>query len=304
MLTLFLALIVQMSFAQEKTVSGTVTDQDGLPLPGVNIVVEGTTSGTQSDFDGNYAIKASPGQTLLFTYVGQKDERRAIGAGNTINVQMEEDAEALEEVVVTALGIKRKSRELSYATQTVDAEEIANTNEVNLATALAAKAAGVQVTGSSGSVGASTNIRIRGNTSINRTNSPLFVVDGVPIDNSSSQNGVGGVDNSNRAIDINQNDIASMEILKGIAAQTLYGLRAANGVILITTKSGQEGKPRVTVSSNVAFSNANQFPDLQQEYAQGRPVGGELTWRGPDTAEGFSWGPAISSLEFDGSDYA
>lgn len=298
-----LTLCMGLAHAQEKTVSGTVTDQEGLPLPGVSVLVVGTTSGTQTDFDGNYSINVEEGQTLRFSYIGQATVERPVGSSNSIDVQMEEDAEALEEVVVTALGIKSKPRELSYAVQQVDAEEIANTNEVNVATALAGKAAGVQVIGSSGSVGASTNIRIRGNTSINRTNSPLFVIDGVPIDNSSSQNEVGGVDNSNRAIDINQNDIASMNILKGVAAQTLYGLRAANGVVLITTKSGREGKPRVTISSNVAFSRANQFPELQKEYAQGRPVDGVLTWRGPDTFEGFSWGPAVSSLEYDGSNY-
>ncbi|WP_291869152.1 SusC/RagA family TonB-linked outer membrane protein [Maribacter sp.] len=299
-LTLLLALIVQVSFAQEKTITGMVTDQSNLPLPGVNIVVQGTTNGTQTDFDGNYSIKASTGQTLIFTYIGQKKTSAAITSSNSINVKMEEDAQALEEVVVTALGIKSKPRELSYSVQSVDADQIKNSNEVNIASALSSKAAGVQVTASSGSVGASANIRVRGSTSINRNNSPLFVVDGVPIDNSSSLNATGGTDNSNRGIDINQNDIASINILKGVAAQTLYGLRAANGVIIITTKTGKSGKPKVTITSNVAFTKASSFPELQKEYAQGRPVGGVPTWRGPDTFEGFSWGPAISSLEFDG----
>ena len=209
--------------------------------------------------------------------------------------------------MVTAFGIKAKPRALSYSIQTVDAEDIENTNEVNLVSALTSKIAGVQVTASSGSVGASANIRVRGSTSINKSNSPLFIVDGVPIDNSSSLNATGGTDNSNRGIDINQNDIASINILKGVAAQTLYGLRAANGVILITTKAGKSGKPKVTITSNLAFSNATNFPELQKTYAQGRPTnlgvdGGPLfaTWRGPETREGFSWGPAISSLEFDG----
>ncbi|MGJ8734546.1 MAG: SusC/RagA family TonB-linked outer membrane protein [Cellulophaga sp.] len=302
-LTLLLAFIVHLSFAQQKTISGTVTDKDGLPLPGVNILVKGTTNGTQTGFDGEYSISGNVGQILIYTYLGQKSTNRTIGANSTINVQMEEDAEALQEVVVTALGIKSKPRELSYSVQSVDAEQIENSNEVNIASALSSKAAGVQVTASSGSVGASANIRVRGSTSINRNNSPLFVVDGVPIDNSSSGNGTGGTDNSNRGIDINQNDIASINILKGVAAQTLYGLRAANGVIIITTKSGKSGKPKVTITSNVAFTNASNFPELQKKYAQGRPDGGVPIWRGPDTFEGFSWGPEISSLEFDGSDY-
>jgi hypothetical protein len=123
-LTLLLAFIVQISFAQDKTISGTVTDQDGLPLPGVNIVVEGTTTGTQSDFDGNYQISASAGQVLLFSYIGQKDERRTVGAGSVINVQMLEDAQALEEVVVTAQGIKREKKALGYAVTSVGAEQL------------------------------------------------------------------------------------------------------------------------------------------------------------------------------------
>ncbi|MEM9685527.1 MAG: SusC/RagA family TonB-linked outer membrane protein, partial [Bacteroidota bacterium] len=298
--TLLLVFLMQISFAQERTITGNITDQDGVVLPGASVIVKGTSKGTQSDFDGNYTISASTGEILVFSYVGQKTLERTVGSSNVMNVRLEQDATELEGVVVTALGIRSKPRELSYAIQTVDAEEIENTNEVNIASALSSKAAGVQVTASSGSVGASANIRIRGNTSINRTNSPLFVIDGVPIDNSSSLNVTGGVDNSNRAIDINQNDIASINILKGVAAQTLYGLRAANGVILITTKSGKSGKPRVTVTSNIAFTEANQFPELQKEYAQGRPDGGAPIWRGPDTGEGFSWGPAISSLEFDG----
>ena len=296
-------LYVGAIFAQEKAVSGNVTDENDLPLPGVTVVIQGTSTGTSTDFDGNYTIETEEGRTLEFTFIGYQKEERAVSASNTINVKMSEDAQALEEVVVTALGIKSKPRELSYATQQLDSDEIENANEVNIASALAGKAAGVQVTTSSGAVGASSNIRIRGNTSINRSNSPLFVIDGVPIDNSSSLNDTGGVANSNRAIDVNQNDIESISILKGVTAQTLYGLRAANGVILITTKSGKDGKPRVTITSNVAFSEANRFPELQNTFAQGRPVDGVNTWRGPDTFEGFSWGPAIADLEFDGSDY-
>lgn len=298
-LTLLLAFVVQITFAQEKTISGTVTDNSGV-LPGVSVLKKGTTTGTETDFDGKYSIKAKTGDVLVFSYLGYKTTEKTVGNSNIINITLQEGGEVLEEIVVTALGIKSKPKALSYSVQSVDADEIENSNEVNIASALSSKAAGVQVTSSSGSVGASANIRVRGSTSINRNNSPLFVVDGVPIDNSSSLNATGGTDNSNRAIDINQNDIASINILKGVAAQTLYGLRAANGVILITTKSGKAGKPRVTITSNLAFSEANNFPELQKEYAQGRPVGGVATWRGPETFEGFSWGPAISTLEFDG----
>src|SRR5210317_44306 len=144
-LTLLLAFVVQISFAQEKTISGTVTDQDGLPLPGVNIVVEGTTTGTQTDFDGNYQIQASPGQVLLFTYIGQKDERVTVGAGDVINVQMVEDAQALEEVVVTAQGIKRERKALGYAVTSVGAEALEQRAEGDVARVLAGKASGVQI---------------------------------------------------------------------------------------------------------------------------------------------------------------
>lgn len=303
MILMLLALGVQMVFAQQKTVSGTVSDENGLPLPGATVIRAGTSSGTSTDFDGKYQLSANVGDVLEISYVGYATQSVTVGASTNYDVQMQTD-NTLEEVVVTALGVKAKPRSISSAVQTITSEEIENTNEVNLTSSLAAKAAGVQVTTSSGSVGASANIRIRGNTSINRSNSPLFVVDGVPIDNSSSLNGVGGVDNSNRAIDINQNDIASITILKGTAAQAIYGLRASNGVILITTRSGQSGKPRVTLSSSISVSEVTNLPELQKQYAQGRPVGGQLTWRGPETGEGFSWGPAISDLEFDGSDYA
>lgn len=299
-LTLLLAFVVQLSFAQEQTVSGTVTDSDGLPLPGVNVLIQGTNTGTQTDFDGNYSINAEEGQVLVFSFVGLQTTEVPVGSSNQIDVTMQGDAAQLEEVVVTALGVRATPRSVTYAVEGVTSEEIENTGETNLVNSLSSKAAGVNVTSASGSVGSSSNIRIRGNTSINRSNSPLFIVDGVPIDNSSTGNGVGDVDQSNRAIDINQNDIASIDILKGTAAQTLYGLRAANGVVIITTKKGISGAPSVSVSSTIQFSEVNQLPDLQREYAQGRPVGGEPTYRGPETGEGFSWGPRISSLEYDG----
>jgi TonB-linked SusC/RagA family outer membrane protein len=181
----------------------------------------------------------------------------------------------------------------------VNSEEIENTLEANLVSALNQKAAGVMVYQSAGSPGASASIRIRGNTSVSLGNSPLFVVDGVPIDNSEVGNGVGGVDQSNRAIDINPNDIASLTVLKGPAATVLYGIRAANGAIIVTTKKGKKGKPKVTFSTNYVSSQVNKLPEMNTLYTQGRPVGGVPTWRGPGDKEGFSWGPAISDMEFD-----
>lgn len=296
-------LVVHLSFGQvqERMIRGTVTDPNGLPLPGVNIVIQGTTTGVQTDFDGNFAIQASDSDILVFSFIGMETAEYPITNETVrLDVTMMEDAAQLDEVVVTALGVRANPRSLTYAAETVTSEDIENTGETNLVNSLSAKAAGVNVVSSSGSVGASANIRIRGNTSINRSNAPLFVVDGVPIDNSTVGNDVGGTDNSNRAIDINQADIASIEILKGTAAQTLYGLRAANGVILITTKKGISGVPLVSVTSTLQFTEVNQLPDLQKEFAQGQPIDGVPTYRGPQTGEGFSWGPRISSLEYDG----
>lgn len=309
LLTLLLVLVVQLTFAQKKTISGTVIDHSGLPLPGASVLVKGTPLGTSSNFDGKYSIKASQGQTLVFSFVGYTTQEILVGTSTTIDVTLLESAESLEEVVITAQGIEAKPRSLSYSIQSVGSDDIANSRESNLVSALSSKAAGVQVTTSSGSVGASANIRIRGNTSITRSNSPLFVVDGVPINNSSfsedptqsnNNSSLGGSDFSNRAIDINSNDIASVNILKGIAAQTLYGLRAANGVIIITTKKGKSGKTRISLTSSTTFSEFNKAPDLQKVYSQGRHFGGALQYRGPETFEGDSWGPKISDLEYDG----
>ncbi|MCH4823959.1 SusC/RagA family TonB-linked outer membrane protein [Gramella lutea] len=309
-LALLFVLIGHLSFSQTQTITGTVTDDAGLPLPGVNVFIKNSTSGTQTDFDGLYSINAGPGDILVFSFVGKETQEVEVGAENQIDVVLAADESELEEVVVTAQGIRAKPRSLSYALESVDADDVEKSRETNLVSALSSKASGVQVTSSSGSVGASANIRVRGNTSITRSNSPLFVVDGVPIDNSSfsedptqtnNNSSLGGSDFSNRAIDINSNDIASISILKGIAAQTLYGLRAANGVVLITTKKGKAGKTRFTVNSTVSFAEYNKVPDLQREYAQGRHFEGALQYRGPETFEGDSWGPLISDLEFDGA---
>lgn len=273
-LTLLLAFVVHISFAQEKTISGTVTDQDGLPLPGVNIVVEGTINGTQTDFDGNYSISAAEGQSLLFSYIGQKEERQVVGAGNTVNVQMQEDAQALEEVVVTALGVKKEAQSLGYSIAKVDGDEVTEQPSSDIGRLLQGKAAGVNITASNGMAGSSTNIIIRGYTSITGSNQPLFIVDGVPF-GSDTNNNEAFFDNStesSRFLDLDPNNIADINVLKGLSATALYGNRGRNGVILITTKNAQggdfEGKTTVTVSSSTFFSTPH-LPDYQQEYGGG-----------------------------------
>ena len=275
MLVLFICTCT-IALAQEKTVTGTVTDQNGLPLPGVNIVVSGTNTGTQTDFDGNYAINASQGQTLLFTYLGQQDVRMAVGARNVINVQMQEDAQALEEVVVTALGIQREKKSLGYATQEVQGDEVSTVKAANFVNSLSGKVAGIDIK-SSGTLGGSANVVIRGYSSINNSNQALFVVDGVPISNinnngSNQKTGRGGYDYGNAAADINPEDIESINVLKGGAATALYGYRASNGVIVITTKRGKRNRGMgVTVTSSTMFNqfNPDTFAKYQKEYGAG-----------------------------------
>ena len=279
-LTLLLAFVVHVSFAQDKTISGNVTDSDGLPLPGVNIVVEGTSNGTQTDFDGNYSISASEGQTLLFTYIGQRDVRRTVGAGSTINVQMEEDAQALEEVVVTAQGIKREKKALGYAVTSVGSEQLQDRAEGDVARVLSGKAAGVQITAAGGAAGSATNVVIRGLNSFSGNNQALFIVDGVPFSNDTNNDGADGNGNfidgntaSSRFLDLDPNNIESIEVLKGLSAATLYGTQGRNGVILITTKSGSATtgpkKTEITVSQSFFTNEIASLPEYQTQFGNG-----------------------------------
>ncbi|WP_419213876.1 SusC/RagA family TonB-linked outer membrane protein [Maribacter sp. X9] len=290
LLTLLLALVVHISFAQQKTVSGTVTDQGGLPLPGVNIVVEGTTTGTQTDFDGNYSIMASQGQTLLFTYIGQKAVRQTVGASNSVNVQMEEDAQALEEVVVTAQGIKREKKSLGYAVSSVGEEQLEQKAEGDVGRVLNGKASGVLINAASGVSGSATNIIIRGFTSISGGNQPLFIVDGVPFasDTNAQGDAIDGNVGSSRFLDLDPNNIANVNVLKGLAAANLYGTAGRNGVILITTKGGAAGngikKSEISVSSSIFYNEISTLPDYQQQYGNGfdQAYGAFFSNWGPD----------------------
>lgn len=255
-LTLLLAFIVHLTFAQQKMVSGTVTDQDGIPLPGVNILVKGTTTGTQTDFDGKYSISASSGQVLLFTYLGQTPTSKTVSNQSVINVQMKEDAEALQEVVVTALGIKREERTLTYASQEVKGENLNITEDVNIKSAIAGKVAGVQIQGQSGSkLGESGKIRIRGGISLTSDSDPLYVIDGTPTTDPNS---------------VDMGNVESLNVLKGPNATALYGQRAASGVVVITTKRGNKGQGLgVEISSSITFDKVAYLPNYQNMYGQG-----------------------------------
>ncbi len=274
-LTLLLAFVVQLSFAQEKTITGVVTDQSGLPLPGASVVVKGTTTGTQTDFDGNYSIQASAGQVLVYSYVGQKTEERTVGAANTINVQLNEDATALEEVVVTAQGIRREKKALGYSVSTVGSEQLEQNPENDINRVLNGKASGVQITQTSGLSGSGTNVVIRGYSSFGGSNQALFIVDGVPYNNDT--NAVGGArvgnNGSSRSLDLDPNNIESVSVLKGLAAATLYGNDGRNGVILITTKTGSAKntvkKNEITVTQSYFVNQVASLPDYQNEFGNG-----------------------------------
>ena len=304
-LTLFLAFTVQLSFAQQLTVTGTVSDDSGMPLIGATVAIAGTSTGTTSDFDGNYSIKANQGDVLSVSYVGYSSQDITVGTSTSVNVTLAAD-NSLEEVVVTALGIKRDEKALGYSVQSIKGEGMTEARESNISNALSGKIAGVQVTGTSGSVGASSRIVLRGNASITGNNEPLYVVDGVPIDNRSFGNAGsgGGVDLPNGAADINPDDIESVTVLKGPNAAALYGLRAGNGVIVITTKRGTAGKKfSVSVNSNITFSNPLLLPNYQNSYGQGGDpsyfeyVNGASGGVGDGVDE--SWGPPLDvGLEF------
>lgn len=278
-LTLFIALLVQISFAQDRVVTGVVSDNSGLPLPGVNVLVKGTTMGTQTDFDGKFSIKAEPTQTLVFNFVGMKtQELRA--TSTTVNVKMLDDAIELEGVVVTALGITRDKKSLGYSAQKVDGDAVNRTPTNNFTNNLAGKVAGLEVRRNS-NFGGSTNIVLRGTKSLTGNNQALIVLDGVPISNSNlnskdTANGRDGFDFGNSAGDIDPNNIESITVLKGASATALYGSQASNGAIMITTKKGKTNNGlgiTLSTTTSVGMIDKTTFPTYQKKYGQG--YGGE-----------------------------
>jgi TonB-linked SusC/RagA family outer membrane protein len=275
-LTLLLAFVVQLTFAQEKTISGTVSDNSGLPLPGVNIIVKGTSNGTQSDFDGNYTVNANVGQALVFSYVGFNSVERAVTvATSNISLQLTEDAESLEEVVVTALGIKKEKKALGYAVSSIKEEAIKDNPETDLTRVLQGKTAGIEITTQNGISGSANKVIIRGMNSFSGNNNALYVIDGVPYSNDTNASGdfVDGNSGSSRSFDIDPNNIENIDILKGLAATTLYGTDGRNGVILITTKTGStkniSAKQEVNISTSYFFNEVASLPDYQDKYGGG-----------------------------------
>jgi len=289
-LTLF-----SVSGLAQQSITGKVTDaQTGEALPGVSVVLKGTTKGVPTTLDGTYNLELTKEEiqndTLEFRFLGYKILVKPIGGQTIINASLQPDQELLGEVVVTAIGIEKDKRKLGYSITEVESDEIMKSRETNIVNALNSKVAGVQVTSTSGSPGASSAVRIRGNTSINGNNEPLYVIDGIPIDN--SYRGSNFTDQANRAIDIDPNDIESMTVLKGGAASVLYGLRASNGAIIINTKQGKKGKTKVTFSSTTTFDVVNKLPQKQDIFAQG----GENRDNMFSPTSNFSWGPRIDTM--------
>jgi TonB-linked SusC/RagA family outer membrane protein len=266
--------------AQQGTVTGTVTDEQGGPLRGVSVVVKGTSTGTVTNASGAYALRASTGQALDFKFIGTVPVERVVGTDNVINVQLKRVATGLDAIVVTALGETTSQRELGTAQQTVRGADIAATQRVNFVNSLQGRVAGVDVTSTSGAPGASTSITIRGVSSISSTNQPLMIVDGLPIDNKTTNTANLGsdsptsalafsnrnVDFTNRAADINPEDIESLTVLKGPEASALYGIDAANGAIVITTKRGRNGTGGFDYSNSFTVTNVRAKPDIQNVY--------------------------------------
>ncbi len=288
--TLLLALVVQFTYAQTKTVTGTISDSTG-PLPGVGVVIKGTTTGTETDFDGNYTIEAEEGAVLQFTYVGMLNSEQTVGSASSINVTMTEDTEALEEVVVTALGISREKKAVGYAVTTVKGSEIAELEVVNPMAGLQGKVAGLDVT-SAPTPGGTQNVMIRGASSFT-SNQPLYIVDGVPLTNSQNRAG----DSLNDQVDfgsginsINPNDIENLTVLKGAAATALYGSRAANGVIMITTKNGKKGALQVDFNTSYSISRVGHLAEKQSDFGQGWSAHAALDENG-------NWGPKYDGID-------
>jgi TonB-linked SusC/RagA family outer membrane protein len=296
--------LAQITLAQQK-ISGTVTSREEGPLPGVSVSVKGSTNGIITDMNGKYSLSVPDKATLVFSYIGMKKQEIVTGSKPVIDVVLEPDVLGLDEVVVTAIGISREKKSLGYAVQDVSGDKINNAETGNVLSAITGKVAGVNITSSAGASGAASFINIRGQNSITGNNQPLFVVDGVPIDNSMDYSGnpddlqnnlTEGYNYSNRAIDLNPDDIKTISVLKGGAATALYGMRAGNGAIIITTKKGSDsnGKMNISIASSVSVDKVNKLPEMQMMYAQGNNgVYG--------TATPNSWGPKISDLRFDGA---
>jgi TonB-linked SusC/RagA family outer membrane protein len=295
-LCMSLLCFVQTGWSQDRQITGKVTAaEDGNPLPGVSIIVKGTTRGTSTAADGTYKISANPGAVLILSSLGFERREIKVGSQAVINVTLSNDIKALDEVVVTAFGISEKKRGLTYATQEVKGDEIAETGRGNALVALGGRVAGLTMTPSTGLPGSSVQIQLRGASSIGGSNSPLFVIDGLPVSNNTFAQGGLVTDGPNRSNDymsrmgdLNPNDIESITVLKGLEAAALYGSEGSSGVIIITTKKGKQGNTKINYSNSFDVSNLYRFVETQKIYSRGSygvldPT--SLNFRGPKYSE-------------------
>jgi TonB-linked SusC/RagA family outer membrane protein len=280
MLLFGMLFLIGQSYAQEKVITGTVTSaDDGMPLPGVSVKIKGSTVGVQTNIDGKYSIRSKNGEIIIFSFLGTVSLEKTVGSTNVINVALTQDTKSLNEVVVTALGQTIQQRALGTSQQSVKGADIAGTQRENFINALQGRVAGVEVTSTSGVPGASSSITIRGVSSISGSNQPLFIVDGLPIDNKTLNTSVFFSENSsttsqanrsndftNRSSDINPEDIESLVVLKGPEAAALYGIDAANGAIVITTKRGKVGTGVIDYSNSFRIESPRGRPEIQREY--------------------------------------
>jgi TonB-linked SusC/RagA family outer membrane protein len=301
-----LLLLITMTVAgthlalSQVTIKGTVNDETGAVMPGVNIIVQGTAIGTTTDAAGKYSLSINTDNAVLtFSFIGYNTVNASVDSRTVIDIAMTPDITSLTELVVTALGVEREKRELTYSTQEVKGEELIRAKEPNIINSLTGKVSGVQITNSSGTPGSSTRIVIRGASSISGENQALIVIDGVPVDNSQSTSPTGGAlgAGSSRLNDIDPSIVESVNVLKGAAATALYGSAGARGVLMITTKTGGNRKPEISFSSDVSFEKGI-FPDRVRDYAQG--TGGNF-FDGESLKTSTSYGPRLDTLRINGA---
>jgi TonB-linked SusC/RagA family outer membrane protein len=304
-----LSLVSSLTYAQSMNITGKVGEENGDALYGVNVTIKGTTTGTTTDATGKYSIAASKGQTLTYSYIGFSSQEVVVGNANVVNISLAPDASVLGEVVVTALGVSRDKRALQYAVSEVAGENFTKARSNNLGSALSGRIAGVNVTTPANGAGGSSRVVIRGNKSLGGQNQPLYVIDGVPMDN--SQGGSvglwGGADGGDGLSSINPDDIESITVLKGASAAALYGSRGGYGVINITTKKGTKRKGvGVEYNANYVMENLYDLNELQTKYGQGAYVNGVAT--APSNIQQASdwglqgWGPQLDGRSVPGID--
>ena len=295
---------------QTSKVKGTVTDEQGEPLIGASIAVKGTTQGVITDFNGQFSIDASKSATLIVSYVGYRSEEVQVKGQSNLKIVLKEDSKIIDEVVVTALGIKRERKALGYSIGEVKGEELEKAKETNVINSLAGKIPGLVISQTAGGPSGSSRVIVRGSTEMTGNNQPLYVIDGVPFDNTNigSAGQWGGKDMGDGLSSINPDDIADIQVLKGAAASALYGYRGGNGAILITTKSGQKGKPvSVEFNNNLAFDVIYDYRDFQNVYGQGTQGNRPLSADVAKATETSSWGEVMDgkkAVNFLGNEYA